>query len=121
MSVPEFHKNVMGRRHHGRPTEEYLQAGEWVSLFCLIGGTGVHVGRGVLSPPGDGTAGVRRTFNGLRLPEGEARDIIMLEGFIPSAYLNATDDGPGNIVPFPYKNCLYEDLPDNLNDLKPGS
>ena len=113
--------NVMGRRYHGRPAEEYLRAGEWVSLFALIGGSGVHVGRGVLSPPEDGTKGIRRTFNGLRLPEGEARDIIMVEGFIPSAYLQATDDGPGNIVPFPYKKCLYEYLPENLNDLQTGS
>ena len=69
---------VMGRRHHGRPAEQYLRSGEWVSLFCLIGGRGINVGTGVLSPPEDGTKGVRRTFNGLRLPEGEAREIIMV-------------------------------------------
>ena len=95
---------VMGRRHHGSSAEEYLRSGECTSLFCLIGGQGVHVGTGVRSPPEDGTKGERRTFNGLRLPEGEAQDIIMVEGFIPSPYLTATDDGPGNIVPFPYKN-----------------
>ena len=52
-------------------------------------------------PPEDGTEGIRRTFGGLRLPEGEAQDTVMVEGFIPSTYLQATDDGPGNIVPFP--------------------
>lgn len=57
-----------------------------------------------------GAGDVRRSINDITFPHGEAPDIIVCQGFISPDYLVATDDEPGNIVQFPYLNCLYDDL-----------